>query len=163
MKDNIHHIFQVPDDSMENARKKVFKKMEVIRELQEYPVLKKVKESISTCFHVPNDYFFIANQEVNKKIKDADLKIKGSSLPVASPKKTRIIHLYVKRIAAVLILTLTAWFTYKFLLKGKDCTPEEISVKSYADTCMTLACIERETILNELYYEASEDELENLN
>jgi len=27
----------------------------------------------------------------------------------------------------------------------------------------TLACIEREVILNELYYEASEEELENLN
>jgi hypothetical protein len=163
MKNNINPIFQIPDDGMENAKKKVLRKLEIIRELHDYPILKKIKESNAKCFSLPNNYLVTANQEINQKIKAKDLKAKDITQHETPSKNALLIHLFVKRIAAVLILTLTAWFAYKFLLNKKENTPKGISGKSYADTCKTLACIERETILNELYYEASEDELENLN
>lgn len=164
MKNRIHHIFQIPDDGMENAKKKVLKKMDVMLELDKFPILKKIKENNSNFFIVPHDYFISVNQVINKKIiKDADLKTKSLTQMNSASPKTLIIHLYAKRIAAVLILTLTMWFVYKFLLNHQQNTPKEISEKTYADTCKTLACIEREVILNELYYEASEDEMEMLN
>jgi Fe2+ transport system protein B len=163
MKDNIQHIFQVPDDGMENAKKKILMKLEVIRELHNFPLLKNIKESDSNCYDTPHNYFVTAKLEINQKINSKDLKAKNLSLNNSTSKKPLFVHLYVKRVAAFLILTLVAWFVFKFLLNKQNNAPKEISEITYVDTCKTLACIERETILNELYYEASEDEMEILN
>ncbi|MCX8081294.1 MAG: hypothetical protein N3F09_08670 [Bacteroidia bacterium] len=151
--------FDTPENYHEGAETKIKNRVELLSEIKPHGMLYELKLKSAKNFEVPEKYFhdfcFTLNNKIsNTKSVKADFI---SNKRHANQKKSNLIVLY--KMAAAIVLVLSGWWVYLSFFKNENATPVS-EKKNYADTCQTLACIEREQVLNELYYELSDSEME---
>lgn len=158
-------FFNTPEKYHRAAFESIKEKVYILKELKEHKVLYFVKTTENSGMHVPEGYFTASTLSKKIKMKLQDGKFSESAHGNEAYSGTFVISMNYRwwlRVAAVVLLILGAYYMGTVWNDTLPMKPGEAGKLSHVDSCRTIACLDNEIIINELYLEMNEEELENV-
>lgn len=145
--------FSLPED-FDFETRKILNRIEIEKEVSGFPILNQIREESKKAFLIPDTFFpgllslSYSEKITNKNVIKKNIKIFNVS--------------GVFRKAAVIFFAITVTVLVYYFFKYNN---KKILYPFYVykgrDTCLTLACIEKEELVKELYYEMDAEEMDS--
>jgi len=145
--------FSLPDDYDFNTSE-ILNRIEIEKEVSAFPLLNQIRKESKKAFLIP-DTFFPEIMELSflEKITNGKEVRKNAKIFSVSG--------FFRKAAVIFFAVIFSMLIYYIL---KDHTKKNINsvyMNGGKDTCLTLACIEKEELVKELFYEISDEEIDN--